>query len=105
MALATGRPHPYADRASSGRRGRGAMTTDQFIEVFKAGVWPAIVVGLVYYFRREIKRAFPRMTKAGLSGLEFATEQAPSQPISQTRAHAVRGRGAIRHTCVRARKR
>jgi hypothetical protein len=64
------------------------LTTDQLIELFKTGVWPALVLGVFYYLRHEIKRALPRITKFGWSGFELGTEQTPSQPTSVVSATA-----------------
>jgi hypothetical protein len=60
---------------------------DAFIKTLDIVVWPVavivIVAGLAWYLRDPLKRVVNRMTKAGLSGLEFApppSEQLPSPP-------------------------
>jgi hypothetical protein len=70
------------ERLSCGAGTCMKLTTDQLIELFKTGVWPALVLGVFYNLRHEIKRAFPRITKFGWSGFELGTEQTPSQPTN-----------------------
>ncbi len=60
--------------------GGTVMATDQFIAFVNVVIWPALIAGVVWYFRKEIKSKFPVMTKASLAGFEFVAHQTPSQP-------------------------
>jgi hypothetical protein len=57
-----------------------------FTEIFKIVAWPLVVLGLVWYFRKEIKGAAPRITELGWAGAKLAPqshEQIASPPPNE----------------------
>jgi hypothetical protein len=55
-------------------------------EILKIVAWPSVVLGLVWYFRKEIKGAAPRITELGWAGAKLAPlphEQIASPPPNE----------------------
>jgi hypothetical protein len=45
------------------------------VELLRSLAWPAVVLMLGFYFRKDLRTILPRLTKAGPTGLEFSQLQ------------------------------